>query len=175
MISREDRIKLRNHYLRHYNTTFTKAELEIFRQELKFETSYIEGDNLFLKKVACFFLLDFGKQIYRAVNSYEIVESHFGHGEELDESANIWYDTTTPLLIVHHFKETPDNKLLYSLIGYNVRRRDFLDKMTLVLSEVEIREDKDTGEYLTSIFKNLNKQIFEESQFKKLLNPPEEM
>lgn len=150
MIDLQTKKTILKSYLRGFSVPLTSEELDLFRETFThFESTFVLGNASFLRKVGCFFLLHFGKKTYIKTDSYDIIEGYFGRLE----TDGIWYDVSTPFLIIYHHKQTAGNSLQMDLISHILVRRSRAGKPTLILSETSLPD-------VEEVFVTINKKIF---------------
>ena len=133
----QSKIILRS-YLGKFFVSISSEREALFKKKIKkLDTYYVVGDPVFLRQVGAFYLLAFGKQNYKSIISYDIMETLLGHTEEFGTS---FQEIGGPVLIVYHFKRTFVNKRLEDSLNHLIGYRIADGRKTLILTECPLKE-----------------------------------
>lgn len=131
-IPKDTQTKILKSYLGKFSTPIPDKEIELFREHFKKRSPvFVVGKPEFLKRVGCYFLLEFGQVRWKFHYTYELVDVFLGN----DEEEKTFYDDSVPFLILWHMKNTMANRQLEPMVLHTVSQRVLNKKPTLVLSE----------------------------------------
>lgn len=136
-IDPKTRKKILKQYLGRFFVPFSEGTWEKMEKAFPKRTStYVVGKRKFLLEVGCYFLLKWGRQIFRDHYSHELVDAYLGK-KTLDEAAEegTFYDDALPFMIIYHMLGTMPNKQMEPMIIHNVSQRSLEHRITLVLCE----------------------------------------
>lgn len=137
MIADDTKRKILKAYLGPFYGHVSEGEMEEFKRiypTLK-TTCVFCRKKIALLKTGCYFLLAYGKQNYRFLYTYNLIDFFLKTAVSGEEEDQTFYDTTSGLLILYHMANTMENRQLENLVCHTLSQRFIEKKPTLFLSE----------------------------------------
>jgi hypothetical protein len=150
-ITKAEALNIYKHYLgSFFDVTLTPEDIAYFRVKFPvMKDYYIFGNSVDLHKAGKYFLLNFGKQDYKHILSYDIIFTYFQEGAILEHEgaedsrqAMEWFNTRVPTYFVYTLANTPPNKMLQPSLNYLLACRRKERKVTIYLCEQHLDDIK---------------------------------
>lgn len=137
MITDDVKRKILKVYLGNFYGSLSSEEVGKFKGMFpKMETVMVRDRSaVSLKKAALFHLLAFGKQSYRLLYTYNLVDFYLKTPVEGQDDEQTFYDTTSQFLIMYHMANTMENRQLENMVCHTLNLRLLERKPTLMLIE----------------------------------------
>lgn len=140
VLSEQEKLKQLKFYLGKFFLKVDPQLHKFFHEKLPKPSNVIAvGNNRFLRNLGAYYLLAFGRQTYRFVFDYEIVDTFLGNNVDPNEPQT-FYDTTSKLLIIYHMANTMENKQLEPMVCHNMTQRKMEGLHTIVMMETELKQ-----------------------------------